>query len=65
MGNPALFLGAATALLALEGDDVLLVETRGTAERILAELPDAEMRRQFEKAEPVLRLGPLRPSQAA
>jgi len=59
LGDPALFLRAATALLALEGDELLLRETRQTAGRILAELPDAEMRRQFEMAESVRLLGPL------
>jgi hypothetical protein len=35
------------------------------AGRILAELPDAEMRRQFEVAEPVRLLAPLQLSGAA
>lgn len=64
MGDPALFLRAATTLLALDGDDLLLLETRQTAARIMAELPDAEMRRQFETAEPVRLLGPLPLSRA-
>jgi class 3 adenylate cyclase/tetratricopeptide (TPR) repeat protein len=57
--DPALFLRTATTLLALDGDDLLLLETRNTAGRILAELPDAEMRRQFQAAEPVRHLGSL------
>ena len=65
MGDPALFLRAATTLLALDGDDLLLFETRKTAGRILAELPDAEMRHQFEAAEPVRLLAPLPLSHAA
>ena len=64
-GDPALFLRAATTLLALDGDDLLMSETRGTAVRILTELPDAEMRRQFEAAEPVRLLAPLPLSHAA
>jgi class 3 adenylate cyclase/tetratricopeptide (TPR) repeat protein len=59
MGDPALFLRAATAMLAIEGDDLLLQETRDTARRILAELPDAEMRAQFLAAESVRLLGSL------
>jgi tetratricopeptide (TPR) repeat protein len=65
MGDPALFLRAATTLLVLDGDDLLLSETRRTAGQILAELPDAEMRRQFEAAEPVRLLAPLPLSHAA
>jgi tetratricopeptide (TPR) repeat protein len=65
MGDPALFLRAATTLLNVDGDDSLLLEARRTAERILAELPDAEMRRQFEEAEPVRRLAPLSLNRAA
>jgi tetratricopeptide (TPR) repeat protein len=65
MGDPALFLRAATTLLALDGDDLLLSETRMTAGRILAELPDAEMRHQFETAEPVRLLAPLPSIRAA
>jgi len=59
IGDPALFLRAATTLLTVDGDDLLLLETRTEAGRILAELPDAEMRQQFEAAEPVRRLGGL------
>jgi len=58
MGDPALFLSAATTLLATAGDDALLSEARASARQILAELPTEEMRRQFEAAEPVRRLGP-------
>ena len=65
MGDPALFLRVAGTLLAVEGDDQLLLETRETAGRILAELPDAEMRRHFEAAEPVRNLRPFQLSQAA
>ncbi|MCX6922911.1 MAG: hypothetical protein NT154_06835 [Verrucomicrobia bacterium] len=65
VGDPALFLRAATTLLALDGDDVFLLETRKTAGRILAELPDDEMRRHFETAEPVHFLAPLPLSRAS
>jgi len=59
MGDPALFLRAATTLLSMEGDNALQLEARETAARIWAELPDQVMRSQFENAEPVRRLGPL------
>ena len=58
MGDPALFLRAATTLLATAGEDSLSQETRATARRIRNEL-DTEMRLQFESAEPVRMLGPL------
>jgi class 3 adenylate cyclase/tetratricopeptide (TPR) repeat protein len=61
IGDPALFLRAATTLLGVEGSDKLLLDTRQTARRILENLPDADMRRQFEAAEPVRRLGSLSP----
>jgi tetratricopeptide (TPR) repeat protein len=58
MGDPALFLRAATTLLTTTGEDSLLHETRATARRIVDEL-DTGMRRQFESAEQVQMLGPL------
>jgi tetratricopeptide (TPR) repeat protein len=57
MGDPALLLRASSSLLATEGDDALLSEARATARRIISELPNAEMRRRFESAEPVRLLG--------
>jgi hypothetical protein len=54
-----MFLHTAAALLALDGDDTLAAEARAAAHRILAALPDAEMRRRFEAAEPVRLLGDL------
>ncbi len=57
MGDPALFLRVSSSLLATEGDDALLSEARTTARRIVAELPNEEMRRRFEGAEPVRLLG--------
>jgi class 3 adenylate cyclase/tetratricopeptide (TPR) repeat protein len=53
VGDPAMFLRAATALLAVEGDDALLEEARATATRIAAALPDDAMRRRFADAEPI------------
>jgi hypothetical protein len=52
-GDPAMFLRAAAALLALDGDDVLLAEARAAVERIAGALPDAAMRRCFLAADPV------------
>jgi hypothetical protein len=46
-------LRVATTLLAIDGDDALLAETLGTVERISAALPNAELRKCFEAAEPV------------
>jgi hypothetical protein len=37
----------------------LLTEARTTARKILAQLPDEDMRRRFEAAEPVRVLGSL------
>lgn len=58
MGDPALFLRAATTLLSTAGEDSLLEEARATARRIRDEL-DTEMRLHFESAEQVHMLGPL------
>ncbi len=52
-GDPAMLLRAATALLAIDGDDALAAESRAVVERIAAALPDDEMRQRFEAAEPV------------
>jgi tetratricopeptide (TPR) repeat protein len=57
VGDPAMFLRAAVSLLALEGNDQLLAETRTMARRILAALPDEEMIRRFKAAESVRVLG--------
>jgi DNA-binding SARP family transcriptional activator/tetratricopeptide (TPR) repeat protein len=53
IGDPALFLRPAAALLALDGDDDLAAEARLVAARIAHAVPDAEMRRRFEEAEAV------------
>jgi hypothetical protein len=52
-GAPAMFLRAAAALLAIDGNDALPTEARAAVERIMGALPDAAMRRRFEEAEPV------------
>ena len=59
LGDPAVFLRAATALLAVDGDDALAAEARATAERIARALPDAELRRCFEAAAPLRMLAGL------
>ena len=51
VGDPAQFVRAAAALLAIDGDDVLAAEARAAADRILAALPDEAMRRRFYEAE--------------
>jgi hypothetical protein len=59
VGDPAMLLRAATALLALEGDGDLAAEARAAAKRIATALPDEAMRRRFAAAEPVRLLGAL------
>ena len=61
VGDPAMFLRAAISLLALDGNDQLLAETRTMAQRIIAALPDEEMIRRFTAAESLRILGPLVP----
>jgi tetratricopeptide (TPR) repeat protein len=53
MGDPALFLRAASVLIALHETEALAVETQATAQRIVAALSDDTLRRSFEAAEPV------------
>ncbi len=60
-GDPAMFVQVAAALLTLEGNDVLAHEAYATAQRISAALPNDEMRRIFEGAEPVQKLARLVP----
>jgi DNA-binding CsgD family transcriptional regulator len=67
VGDPALFVGAAAALLSVEGDDGTAAEARAAAEHMLANLPE-EMKPGFEAAEPVrliYKLTELKPSVAA
>jgi hypothetical protein len=52
MGDPAIFLRAAMALLALDGDDALADAAASTATRISQALPDPATRRFFEAALP-------------
>jgi tetratricopeptide (TPR) repeat protein len=56
VGDPAMFLRAATALLDVDGNDALAEEARVAAERMLQELPDPKLRATFAAAEPVRRL---------
>jgi tetratricopeptide (TPR) repeat protein len=56
VGDPALFLRAASELLAVDGDDMLAVEARVVAERISAALPDHTMRYHFQNAKPLMLL---------
>src|SRR6185295_18623415 len=53
MGDPALFVRATSVLLTLDGSDTLAAEARAGIERIVAALPDDELRRLFKSAEPV------------
>jgi tetratricopeptide (TPR) repeat protein len=60
IGDPALIVKVAASLLAIERDDALAREAYGIVQRISAALPNDEMRRLFEAAEPVqqiVRLG--------
>jgi DNA-binding CsgD family transcriptional regulator len=52
VGDPAMLLRAASAVLAVDGDDSILAEAGRAIERIAANLPD-EMIEPFEAAEPV------------
>ncbi len=51
--DPAIFLRIATSLLAIEGNDALLAETQASAQCIITNLPNEEMRHRFEAAESV------------
>jgi hypothetical protein len=59
VGDPALFVRAASALLAVDGNDVLATEARAAAQHILGHLPTPEMQQRFTSAEPVRALGQL------
>lgn len=52
-GDPAMYVRAAAALLAIDGTDALLAEALAAVERIAAALPDTEMRGRFQEAESV------------
>jgi tetratricopeptide (TPR) repeat protein len=57
VGDPAMFLHASTALLAIAGDEALAAEARAAARQISAALPHPDLRRCFEAAAPVRLLG--------
>jgi class 3 adenylate cyclase/tetratricopeptide (TPR) repeat protein len=59
VGDPALFVHAASPLLTREGSDALANEARTAATQILGHLPTHQMRQRFQSAEPVRALGPL------
>jgi tetratricopeptide (TPR) repeat protein len=59
MGDPAMLLRVLTAVLSIEGNDILLAEARALALQIIAEIPNPEMRKRFESASPVRQLGSL------
>jgi hypothetical protein len=59
VGDPAMFVRAAMPLLALDGGDALLAETRAAARRIAGELSDPEMRARFRSAPQVRALDKL------
>jgi predicted ATPase/DNA-binding XRE family transcriptional regulator len=52
-GDPALFLSVAAVLLSIESDDALAGDASSAVQRIRAALPNNEMRRSFDAAEPV------------
>ncbi len=56
VGDPALFVRSASALLAVDGDDDLLREASTAAQHIVSRLPTPEMRTRFQAAEAVSRL---------
>jgi class 3 adenylate cyclase/transcriptional regulator with XRE-family HTH domain/tetratricopeptide (TPR) repeat protein len=60
IGDPALFVRAGSALLALDGDDALAAEAHAAAEAMRAALPDDELRRRFSEAAPIKLLEGLR-----
>jgi len=57
--DPTVFLRPAVGLLALDGDDALLRETRATAARIFAALPEGQLRERFREADVLRALGPI------
>jgi DNA-binding SARP family transcriptional activator/tetratricopeptide (TPR) repeat protein len=58
-GDPAMFLRAAAALLAIEGDAALAAAAATAADHIASALPDGDMRQRFEASEPVRRVRKL------
>lgn len=60
-GDPALLLRTAALLLALEGNDDLLAESRSAVEQIARSLPETGLRQRFAAAEPVRMVARLTP----
>ena len=54
--DPALLLRAIDSLLALDGDDALAGEAKGTIGRILEGLPEGPTRQRFGESEIVRRV---------
>jgi class 3 adenylate cyclase/tetratricopeptide (TPR) repeat protein len=59
IADPALFVRAAAALLAIDGDDALAAEARTATRHIVDRLPTDEMRAHFNASEPVRTLAGL------
>ena len=53
MGDPALFVRAASIRLGVDGTEALAREARASVERIAMALPDEGLRRSFAAAEPI------------
>jgi len=53
MGDPALFVRAASLRLATDESEELALEVSATVKRIVTGLPDDLLRRSFESSEPV------------
>jgi DNA-binding SARP family transcriptional activator/tetratricopeptide (TPR) repeat protein len=64
-GDPAMLLRAAAGLLALDGDDALIVEASTAAERISRALPDLQMRRAFAASGAVCLIRKFAPRRSA
>jgi tetratricopeptide (TPR) repeat protein len=60
-GDPTLFLRTAALLLALDGNDSLLAESRSAVEQIARSLSNTGLRQRFAAAEPVRMLARLTP----
>jgi class 3 adenylate cyclase/tetratricopeptide (TPR) repeat protein len=63
LGDPAMILRLAEALLAIDGTDTLAAEAGAAVNRIVATLPDGAMRQGFEQAGPVRSVRKLTRSQ--
>ena len=57
LDDPALFLSVATALLYIDGEEMLAGDARAVAGRAVQALPAEPMRRRFTDAEPLRILG--------